>query len=99
MPPCLRCGGHFPNKFLIDGVKRHLHNRTCCLSCLPFKSKRGGRLGRKGTPRICAVCSREYIYDRTSGHRLTICNTCSVNRFRRGAKRRCVEYKGGKCQV
>lgn len=50
-----------------------------------------------GTTIVCSECSRKYVYDLSKGHTLTLCNSCSANRQRNRMKRRCVEYKGGKC--
>ena len=33
---CAKCGKEFPNKIIIDGLKRDLSTRTKCLECLPF---------------------------------------------------------------
>lgn len=46
---------------------------------------------------ICESCEREYLYDRSKGHRLTQCNSCQTNLRRFRTKKRAVEYKGGKC--
>lgn len=45
----------------------------------------------------CSVCERRYFYDRKKGHTKTKCNSCLVNERRFKLKKKCVEYKGGKC--
>ncbi len=47
---------------------------------------------------ICKTCSREYIYDRSKGHKKTLCNSCNVTEFRIKRKQKCIDYKGGKCE-
>lgn len=48
---------------------------------------------------VCNICSREYDYKRSSGHRRNLCFYCLTKRFRIQRKKRAIEYKGGKCQV
>jgi len=45
----------------------------------------------------CKTCGREYFYDRKKGHTKTKCNSCMANNRRMKLKKKCVEYKGGKC--
>lgn len=49
----------------------------------------------------CQICERVYSYHHsaTAGHTKTKCNSCSVNERRIKIKERCLEYKGGKCQI
>ena len=46
----------------------------------------------------CEVCGREYIYNRSAGHRKNKCNSCYINVRRVGLKQKSIDYKGGKCQ-
>lgn len=46
----------------------------------------------------CKKCQRKYNYSRKSGHRKTICNSCTTNYRRFNLKEKCVKYLGGKCQ-
>lgn len=48
---------------------------------------------------VCQMCDREYEYDRSKGHRKTVCNSCNVIKARRKLKEKAVKYKGAKCQV
>ncbi|MDP3987295.1 MAG: hypothetical protein Q8P81_03660 [Nanoarchaeota archaeon] len=45
------------------------------------------------------VCNKEYVYDRKKGHTQNKCGTCSVNERRFSIKKKCVDYKGGKCMM
>lgn len=49
----------------------------------------------------CQDCGRIYDYHHsaTSGHTKTKCNSCLVNQRRFKVKEKCLEYKGGKCQI
>ena len=46
----------------------------------------------------CKICDRMYEYNRKKGHTLGICNSCIVTRQRQERKRKCLDYKGGKCE-
>ena len=46
----------------------------------------------------CDRCGRYYIYDRKKGHRVTMCNSCMVNRRRIGLKEKAIKYKGSECR-
>lgn len=48
----------------------------------------------------CQRCGRQYAYTcpKTKGHTLTKCNSCLVNTRRFELKKRCIQYKGGKCE-
>ena len=46
----------------------------------------------------CTRCNKKYEYNRTNGHRKTICNSCNVTAFRQRRKQKCIDYKGGKCE-
>lgn len=46
----------------------------------------------------CKICKKEYEYDRKKGHTKEVCNSCMVNRQRDERKRKCLEYKGSKCE-
>lgn len=71
-----------------------------CLSCSENKSysfvKKEGKT--KGELTTCVRCSKVYAFDRKKGHTKTTCNSCTVNRQRYERKKKCVEYKGGKCE-
>ena len=48
---------------------------------------------------ICQVCTKEFVYDRSKGHRKHQCNTCIVNRRRQLVDQLALDYKGRKCCV
>lgn len=48
--------------------------------------------------KITCGCGRVYVYDHKKGHGRTKCNSCVVNHQRVAKKKKCVTYKGGKCQ-
>lgn len=47
----------------------------------------------------CIECGKEYQYDRKKGHRKNCCNSCMVNKRRMAVDKKCLEYKGGKCEL
>jgi hypothetical protein len=97
---CKNCGASFSIYVVIDGKPRNLSARRYCLTCSPFNKHNTGKLERErviGDKRYCIYCGREYVYDRKNGHRRKFCNSCGSNRTRTTTKRKCVEYKGGKC--
>lgn len=111
MPNCRKCNAHFPNRIEISpNTFIHAQNRKYCLDCSPYGAHNTAKLHDR-TPSIipglspmhgkeikCSSCGRIYIYDRTKGHRVTICNSCNANQQRRKRKRAALEYKEGKCQ-
>lgn len=40
---CEKCGNEFPNRMIINGIKRNLHSRKYCLNCSPFGQQKGGK--------------------------------------------------------
>lgn len=49
------------------------------------------------TMTICKLCERDYLYDRTKGHRKDTCNTCLVNIRRKQRDEKIYAYKGTSC--
>lgn len=47
----------------------------------------------------CRSCGRQYVYEKKKGHTRSLCNSCIVNKFRSGFKKKCVEYLSGKCMI
>lgn len=37
------------------------------------------------------------MYDKKKGHKKEFCNSCYIVLYRRKLKKKCIEYKGGKC--
>lgn len=103
---CEKCGNQFSRIIEIDGKKRNLQHRKQCLTCSPFGSSTKGKEKKVRKPNainekvcVCSQCHREFIYKRSSGHSIDICNTCRTANKRYRIKERCVDYKGGKCQI
>ena len=99
MPTCKLCSATFPNVVVIDGKQRFLQHRRRCLTCSPFVE--GSRSTSQRGDKICAICGRQYFYDRKNrgGHTLTQCNSCNCNSKRGGKKEKAVEYLGGGCKI
>jgi hypothetical protein len=111
MPQCKKCGDGFPNRLQVaTGVYVNAQRRKYCLTCSPFGSHNTSKLHDReqtaipglsplhGKPVKCALCFRNYVYNRAQGHRSTICNSCNANQQRRSRKKAAVAYKGGKCE-
>jgi hypothetical protein len=110
MKHCLLCDNDFDSFVIKDGKRHNLQRRKYCLICSPFgqhntMTLRKDDLGNvivsnvKGRDEItCTRCFRKYTFDKSKGHGLTLCNSCTANRQRNNFKQRCVSYKGGKCQ-
>lgn len=47
----------------------------------------------------CAICNREYEYDRRKGYTKSKCNSCLANCRKYAILQKCLDYKGGKCQA
>ena len=47
----------------------------------------------------CIICSREFVYLRSKGHTRAKCNSCQSNLRRRGLKKKCLDFLGGKCII
>jgi len=101
MPICKKCNTEFPNRLIIDGFVKILCKRKYCLTCSPFGKYNSRQLTDNPTKEqkksFCKLCNREYLYDRTKGHRGTQCNSCSVRKSQRKKKQNFVNHFGGKC--
>lgn len=100
MKTCGVC--HQPFKIItkIDGVRKNLGSRKRCLLCSPFGKHNTSKINSQHDVKQgkCQTCEREYVVDRSKGHRPSKCNTCSTNDRRVTMKQRCTKYKGGKCK-
>lgn len=90
----MKCTKPFPNRFWIDGIQRNIRNRVNCLDCVPFKKEISLYAG---TPCVCTVCGRKYLYARKRGHTLKKCNSCMANSRRQERLQKMIDYKGGEC--
>ena len=39
MNVCIKCGSNFKSTVIIDGKRRNLHGRKCCLDCLEYRKR------------------------------------------------------------
>ena len=102
MPICKKCNNHFPFRIKIDGKIRNLNNRKYCLTCSPFgqhntKPLHLRDITKKDGKYICVRCNKKYIH-KLHKNTKRLCNSCMVTRTRINKKRKCVDYKGGKCE-
>lgn len=103
MPTCKKCNETFSSQVVIDGKRHVLSSRKYCLECSPFKKHNTVKLHITSVAERlikCSRCGREYLYSRKHrhGHNTKLCNSCVVNVRRFALKRKCVQYKGGKCE-
>jgi len=108
MPECRKCGKYFPNRVEIGGIIKNLQGRKYCLDCSPFEAHNVKKLEQLDyvkvdsngkTIHVCSVCSRQFIPNRSKGLKGKFCNSCVSNRKRFELKIKCINYKGGKCEV
>jgi hypothetical protein len=103
MPDCKKCGNHFPNKIVIDGISHTISRRSFCLQCSPFglhnTSKNPGITAetRSECKRECSECKREYKWERSKGHSLSKCNSCMSRSRHVQRKLKCIRFMGGRC--
>src|SRR5687767_4845728 len=111
MPCCVKCLALFANHMVIDGELRNLQNRKYCLECSPFGLHNTKQLHQNPTDappnKKCARCRRQLPlsdFYRTRGGTKALCyckkctNEQTVER-QQCLKQKCVEYKGGCCQL
>ena len=99
MPTCHKCQATFPNKLVIDGRQRVLHRRKYCLQCSPFNQHNTAKLEQDREQGLCRRCDKVFVYDRSKGHRRTICNNCLIHKNRLSLKEWAIAYKGGCCAL
>jgi hypothetical protein len=101
MPICKKCESRFPCKITIEGKRRNLAKRRYCLICSPFGAHNTIQLHITQPPKLerkCDSCQRDYIYEKSKGHKATRCNSCTQSERRKARKRRLVDLKGGQCE-
>lgn len=110
MPKCENCKSDFNNWAEIDGVKKNISRRKYCLNCSPFGSHNTRKIHdqqKNETEKQCLTCKiikpLNEFSKRNNGMNLTgNCKAClhSYNLNRQKLfKMKCVEYKGGKCEI
>jgi hypothetical protein len=103
MKKCRKCENEFPLVQIVDGKKRNFQKREFCLTCSPFGTHNTKKdidsvaAAKSGIECKCQICYRAYVYKR-KGDTTIICASCQTTQARRNLKKRCIEYKGGKCQ-
>jgi len=97
MPICKKCNKSFKTKEQINGKEKNLQNRKYCLDCSPFGEHNTRKIddeSRKvGNVIACRECKKEFVY-KGKGNK---CQSCWSNKRRFDLKKKCIEYKGGKC--
>ena len=111
MPVCKKCEEKFPNRIKVDGKDRNLQSRKYCLTCSPFGNHNTKKLDLKPKShkdkRRCPRCEKEKtigdFYKRRKGNDPSpYCKKCSNEQTierQRAFKKKCIDYKGGKCEL
>ncbi len=101
MPDCLVCGIHFPARLVVNDRIINGQRRKYCLDCSPYGQHNTKKL--ESLPNKigieCQKCHKNYSYKKSQGHTLSLCNSCAVNKRKRGLKSWATDYLGGKCTV
>ena len=93
MPTCRKCQNTFPNRLIVDGKERILHNRKFCLDCSPF----GGRNNKADDPSRLVIRNHNPYNTWTDEQKENFQARLWWASFTR--KRKLVELSGGKCKV
>ena len=113
MKKCNLCSADIPNRIKIDGKIHNISARKYCLSCSPFKNHNTKKLhlsldkDKDPNIRYCPKCNLDkhtsLFYNRkTKSGGSSYCKECHNDHTadrRLKNKKRCVEYKGNKCQM
>ena len=104
---CKKCQSMFPSSITIDGVQHIINKRKFCLNCSPFKKHNTRDLTKPINlkSKFCLKCRTEHpikmFYKRKNRNGYyPYCKTCTANissNNQQEMKRKCVEYKGVKC--
>lgn len=105
---CENCGDVFPSTIKINGVWKTLNKRKYCLNCSPWNQHNTRQIKNSNTAEIkcCPRCKEtkrieDFYVRKNRRDPSAYCINCSKiqsNERVRDAKRKFVEYKGGKCQ-
>lgn len=101
MRKCENCSAEIPSTVVVDGKRRNLKNRKFCFDCSPFGQHNTRNVTKHQTANetcVCLTCTKTFLYKR-KGQTRTKCGSCFVSECRRKLKQKCVDYKGGKCEV
>lgn len=92
MNVCLKCGGDFPNRVVIDGKVRNLQRRKYCIECSPFKSGNTKHL-HKNKPQLSE--EEKIEKKKLKSKQMTL----ATQKRREKVKQMSIDYKGGKCHL
>ena len=104
MPICENCNKTFPNRIIIDGIRRNLSSRKYCLECTPFGSHNTLCLTADGKRQViphgctCGETDPDKFYGKLKG----LCKKCFNDRqtIKSKEKRNYILDKlGGECVV
>ena len=107
MKTCRNCGKEFKQLVVIDGIQRNLAKRQYCLDCSPF-GKRNRKILEKthsDSSKFCPRCDetkplQDFYPKKSTGYVSCYCKKCTNLQSKERQwkfKKRCLEYKGGKC--
>jgi hypothetical protein len=96
MPICNKCNNRFINRVFINGKLRNLSKRKYCLDCIPFELHKTEKIQTDPVICTCLTCKKSFTY---KGHGKNKCNSCLSNRQRHDLKKKCIDYKGGRCLI
>ena len=94
---CKKCDKEFKTLIVIEGKQRNLGTRKFCLDCSPFGLHNTKKLDTCNDSSVCKVCSKEFVPDRSKGHRKDRCGTCITSTRHKQIKLKALLYKGSKC--
>ena len=103
---CQKCQKEFPFRMKIDGKERNFNNRKFCLDCSPFGLHNTRQLDNKlKGSKMCKRCNTvkkitDFYKRRDGNDPSSYCKPCTNNQAverQRTFKKKCIEYKGGKC--
>lgn len=96
MAKCQKCDEPIPTRIAVgDREIQYSRKRLYCFDCKPRKCNPI----EPNPDTTCESCDRQYKYDKSRGHRKTICNSCAANRKRHTRKQKAIKYKGGICML
>lgn len=99
MRTCQKCRKDFKTYVVIDGIKRILGNRKFCLRCSPFGAHNTRATLEPRSTRLICGCGRKYKLDRSKGHSIDGCNSCTQRRKQLDKRERLKSFFGGACQL
>lgn len=109
MKNCEKCNGKIPTYIIIKDKLRNLNKRKFCLECSPFGEHNTRNLTNINSSELkkCPVCTlvkkrQEFYWSKTKNSFSSYCIICTkaeAHGRQIELKKRCLEYKGGECQI